>query len=286
MRSGYDATDLFIHPVGLFQRRFHKDILKAEVIEFKNRQQAVLVNTSRESIYDMLPQVLFHNPPVKNSKVFKSVQEMIADYKRRVIEEKEARKFFMLYEIEFYRQRVANSMQERNLSEAVSYSMDDNELLAYWNLPKIFDNRQKGILFYLFPVFHQIRGALNYMQEVYRLVLNQEITIAKSDAIQRLNYDDSPFTLGSMVLSSNSIIGKSYDYYYPLITVKIEPLSKDQIYEYLPGGRNVRILEKLNEYFMPIFCEAEVIIETEKNKWILSRDEKNESRLGYSMYLQ
>jgi type VI secretion system (T6SS) VasB/ImpH family protein len=285
INSGYHATDLFIRPAGLFQRKFQKDILKAEVIEFKNHQQAVLVNTSRESLYDMLPEVLFHNPPAKNSKVFKSVRDMIDDYKRRVTEEKEARKFFMLYEIEFYRQRIANAMQERHLADAVSYSMDDTEILSYWHLPEFFDNRQKGILFYLFPVFHQIRGALDYMQEVYRLVLKETITIERNDCMQELHYDNTALTLGNMILSSDTIIGKSYHYYYPSITVKAGPLSKEQIYDYLPGGKNIRILKKLNEYFIPLFCEAEIKIETVKNAWVLNSNEKNESRLGYSMYL-
>ncbi|HKR06261.1 MAG TPA: hypothetical protein VJY62_16615 [Bacteroidia bacterium] len=286
LNSGYDATDLFIHPAGLFQRKFNKDILKAELLEFKNHQHAVIVNTVRESLYDMLPQVLFHNPPAKNSKVFKTVQDMIDDYKRRVIEEKEARKFFMLYEIEFYRQRVANAMQERKLAEAVSYSMDDTEILSYWRLPPIFDSRQKGILFYLFPVFHQIRGDLDYMQEVYSLILDAHITIERCDSLQKLNYDDSSFTLGKMILSSDSIIGKSYPYYYPSVIVKTGLLSKKKIHNYLPGGKNIRILEKLNEYFIPFFCESEVKIETLNYCGILGSENVNNGRLGYSMSLK
>lgn len=210
---------------------------------------------------------------------------MVEDYKRRIAEEKEARKFFMIYEIEFYRQRVANAMQEKNLFDSVSYSMSNNELLAYWRLPAIFSNRQKGILFYLFPVFHKIRGALGYMQEVYRLILQDHITIEQSHRMKTISYNDDGFTLGQTSLAANSIIGKSYPYYYPDIIVRVKPGENKNMYDYLPGAKNIQIINKLNEYFIPLFCESEIKIETVITKWHLNRQEKNESRLGYSVSL-
>ncbi len=293
LSSGYDATDLFVNPTGIFQRRFNKDILNAEitsfskegnVIELKNTPPAVVVNTIREGLYDMLPQVLFHNPPAKASKAFKSADNMIAEYKRRVLEEKDAREFFMIYEIEFYRQRIANAMHEKKLFEAISYSMDDNEILSYWKLPEIFDQRQKGILFYLFPVFHKIRGRLNYMEEVYHILLNQEIKIEKSEINRVLNYDNSSFTLGSIYLSADSVLGDHYSYYYPNIVVSVLQLPKESIVNYLPGGKNIRILNKLNEYFMPLHFETEIFVDVQKSQWALV-SEQNKSRLGYSSSL-
>jgi hypothetical protein len=285
INSGYDITDIFIQPQGLFKRRFQKDISAAEVVEFKNYQQAVFVNTPREGIYDMLPQVMFHNPPAKNSSAFKSVNTMIDDYKQRVQEEKEARRFFSIYEMEFYRQRVANALHERNLLDCISYSMDDAELLSYWHLPHIFSNRQKGILFYLLPVFHKIRGALDYMQEIYRLILKQQVFITQSQCTKMLNYNCSSQSLGQIRLAENSIIGNSYPYYFPSISISIENISGGEIYDYLPGGKNIQIIEKLNEYFMPVFCEAEINVKTFNNAWKLGREEKSESRLGYSSIL-
>lgn len=283
--SGYNATDLFIKPKGIFQRRFSKDILSAEVVELNNSQKVVFVNTPRESLYDMLPQSFFHYPPAKGSKAFKSSTDMVADYRKRVLEEEESRKYFLIYEIEFYRQRLANVILERNLSEAVSYSMNDREILSYWRLPDCFDNRQKGILFYLFPVFHKIRGSLVYMKEVYQLILQQNVEIVRVEKIQNMVFPNNDITLGNMVLSLNSILGCSYNYYYPSFQIKVEHLPKASFFDFLPGGRNLKVIEKLNEYFVPVFCEAEIEIETDKHSWILNVMDKNESRLGYSIYL-
>ena len=285
VNSGFDATDIFIQPEGLFRRRFQKDIVSAEVIEFNNYQQAVFVKTPREGIYDMLPQVIFHNPPSRGSSAFKSVGNMIKDYKERVQEEKEARKFFSIYDIEFYRQRIANAIHESHLLESISYSMNDSELLSYWRLPSIFSNRQKGILFYLFPVFNKIRGELSYMQEIYRLILKQQVYITPASSIKKLSYNNNELSLGIIILAHDSILGNSYNYYYPSIKVIIENLAQDELHDYLPGAKNIQVLEKLNEYFMPLYCETETIIKCTTQSWKLNRDQKSESRLGFSAVL-
>ena len=123
------------------------------------------------------------------------------------------------------------------------------------------------------------------MSEIYRLILKQEINIKRSDKLQVLQYDNSGLTLGNMVLSANSILGNRYPYYYPSFQINFGNLPKAFFYDYLPGGRNLNIIEKLNEYFVPIFCETEINIETETTKWQLGTEDKNESRLGYSMVI-
>lgn len=283
--SGFDMDEILINPVGIFQRRFNKDIYEAGHLEFKNAKQAVIVRTTREGIYDMLPQLLFHHRPAKNSNAFKNVRNMVDQYKARVEEEKEARNFFMVYEIEFYRQRVANAIQERNLAEAVSYSMSDSQIVEYWKLPSFFSNRQKGILFYLLPLFHKIRGSVEYMKEVYSLILQTDVVIFRSKFLPVLKYDNDKLRLGKITLSLDSVIGDSFHYPFPAFVITIPQLEQEHFYDFLPGGRNLKIIEKLNDYFVPVFCESEIIIDKKTVRWTLNDGHTNESRLGYSSVL-
>ena len=282
---GYNPNELFIKPAGIFQRRFNKDILKAELVEFKNKESALFVETTREGIYDMLPQSLFHNHPVKGSNAFRSARNMVEEYRIRVKEEEDSRKYFLIYEIEFYRQRIAISLLEKNVTESIAYKMDDKEILSYWNLPDIFDNRQKGILFYLFPVFHKIRGSLNYMQEVYRLILNKDIKIERTTQSTLLNYEAPNLIVGEIILSYNSVLGNCFQSYYPAFEISILKLSDREISNYIPESKNLRIIEKLNQYFMPVFCETIIKFETERVEWSLNDNNSNSSRLGMSMYI-
>lgn len=283
INSGYNATDLFVKSTSIFERRFKKDIQDAEVVDFKNNQQAVFVNVHRESLYDGLPQAIFHNPPGKGAKAFKHSREMVDEYKQRLIEEADARKFFSAYEIEFYRQRIANEIQENNLIEAVSFSMNDAEILSYWKLPGLLDKRQKGILFYLFPVFNKIRGNVIYMQEIFRMILKYPINVTQCYDGKNYSYDDSTFTLGNIKLSVNSIVGIRTNYYYPIFNIEIGPLEGENINDFLPGGINLKIIDKLNGFFVPLHCDARVNVITQSNLWTLNNEVKNESRLGYSI---
>jgi len=284
LQSGFVATDIFVRPVGIFKRRFNKDIDSAEVVEFNNHQQAVFVKTPRESIYDMLPQILFHNPPSRNSLALKSASSMIEDYKIRVQEEKEARRFFSAYEIEFYKQRISNAMYEQKLTDSISYKMDNAEFLSYWGLPKIFNNRQKGILFYLFPVFHKIRGVIPYMQQVYEMILNQNIIIEKTHS-DKLEFNKHISCLGNMRLSADSCLSGGYNNFLDTFVIRVMDVLPEKIADYLPGTSNIRILEKLNDYFIPFFCETEITILAKQNPFMLSEANKNSCRLGYSLTL-
>lgn len=284
LQSGFETTDILVCPIGIFKRRFNKDIESAEVVEFNNHQQAVFVKTPRESIYDMLPQVLFHNPPSRNSLALKSASSMIEDYKKRVLEEKEARRFFSAYEIEFYKQRISNAIYEQKLIDSISYKMDNAEFLSYWGLPKIFNNRQKGILFYLFPVFHKIRGVIPYMQQVYEMILNQNISIEKTH-FGKLEFNKHISGLGNMRLSADSCLSGGYDNFLDTIVIRVLNVLPEKITEYLPGSTNLKILNKLNDYFVPFFCETEISILAKQNPFILSETDKNSSRLGYSLTL-
>lgn len=284
LQSGFDTTDIFVRPVGIFKRRFNKDIDSAEVVEFSNHQQAVFIKTPRESIYDMLPQVLFHNAPSRDSLALKSASSMIEDYKKRVQEEKEARLFFSAYEIEFYKQRISNAIYEQKLIDSISYKMDNAEFLSYWGLPKIFNNRQKGILFYLFPVFHKIRGVIPYMQQVYEMILNQNIIIEKTH-FDKLEFNKHISGLGNMRLSADSCLSGGYDNFLDTFVIKVMNVSTEKIAEYLPGTTNIHILERLNNYFVPFFCETEITILAKQNPFLLSETDKNSCRLGYSLTL-
>jgi len=285
LANGYDASDIFIRPVGLFQRRFQKDILNAEPIELTNYEEALVVNTTREGLYDSLPENMIHNSPGRGSKAFKSSTEMVDQYRKRIEEEKEARKFFMIYEIEFFRQRIANAWQERHLQESISYSMRDNEILAYWKLPEIFDYRQKGILFYLYPVFHKIRGSLNYMNQVYSLIIQHPVSITRGLSLPVLGYPDNHLRLGSMVLSRNSVVGNSIQYSFPSFIIEVEALAKKDFFNFLPTGKMEKVISKLNEYFVPGFCEAEIRVEKQIVPWKLLDADPNESLLGFSTQL-
>ena len=62
----FSVNDLFVKPVGLFRRRFDKDIHSVDVTQLNDEQVVQVLRLNREGLYDALPENLFHYPPSKN----------------------------------------------------------------------------------------------------------------------------------------------------------------------------------------------------------------------------
>ncbi|MBK7850402.1 MAG: type VI secretion system baseplate subunit TssG [Bacteroidetes bacterium] len=284
-KKGYNINDLLIQPVGIFKRKFSRDIAHVETMEMSNYNETVVLKVNREGLYDVLPQSVFHYPAQK-PKPFKTISEMVEETKQRILEEANARKYFFAYESEFFKHRIATEIQERKLLETITYTMDDEKILSYWDLPDFLDARQKGILFYLFPIIFRIRGSLDLMRETYSIMLRQKVVFQKTEpkliskpAGLGLN------RLGEMILSVDSIVGDNDYSIFEAIKISIGPVQKENLINFLPGGNGKRILDHLNSMFMPFNVEPEIEILTVKNTWTLDSKDKKASRLGYTAFL-
>lgn len=285
LKNGFTLEDYFIQPVGIFRRRFDRDIESVDHIELPNGTEYNLIRVSREGLYDTLPQGLFHNPPGKGTKAFKQVSEMSEEVKIRKREVKEARDFFLIYEIEMYYQRLAVEWHERNLIDTISITMDDEDFLSYWSLPGIFNKNQKGILFYLYPIINKIRGNPALMEKVYSMILGDPITISVE---YRRFHSEAPCVgyniIGSRHLGYDLVMGeRPADIYHTLIQ-RVGPLEPLKVSQYLPQGRNHKVLMELNRFFVPYYMETELKMEVTPSEWKLSSG-KGGVRLGINSQL-
>lgn len=287
IRKGYEPDDLFLRPVGLFKRRFGKDIEDIEGLELKDGSSVTVMNLNREGIYDSLPENIFHHPPAGKPKAFKGVEEMVADVKRRVEEEKQARFFFFIYEAGMLEQRLVNEWQERSLLDSITFGMDDDELLSYLQLPSSLSKRQKGMLFYLFPVIYKIRGDVKLMEVVYSVILGEKVEITREvKKTPTPSVLSSPcFRLGDVNLALTSVLGESSGEYFECYSFKVSVADFSRTTLYLPGGPHAVAMEVLHRYFMPFYAESEVQINIPSRDWVMKKENPNESRLGFGVVL-
>lgn len=284
-KKGYNINDLLIQPVGIFKRKFSRDIASVDTLELSNYNENVVLRINREGLYDVLPQSVFHYP-ARKPKPFKTISEMVEETKQRVLEEANARNYFFAYESEFFKHRIATEIQERKLLETITYTMDDEKILSYWDLPDFLDARQKGILFYLFPIIFRIRGSLELMQETYSIILKQKVRFKRTEP----KWKSQPTglglnVLGKMTLSVDSVVGNNDYSIFETIKISIGPVPKESLINFLPEGNGRRILDHLNSLFMPFNAEPEIEIQTPKSHWVIDSKDKRSSRLGYTAYL-
>ncbi len=284
---GISVNDLFVKPVGLFRRRFDKDIHSVEQVDLKDGQSAQILRLNREGLYDGLPENLFHYPPSNKPNAFKEVSRMVEEVKLRALEEENSRNFFFAFEAEFFHQRLTNEWQERRLFDTITFSMDDEEMLSYLNLPAQLSKRQKGILFYLYPIIYRIRADLKLMSAAYSVILRDDIEV-EQDLCQAPNPEHSTLLhsgLGNFHLSTTFTLGRSSSELFECFRffVKLEDTSR--IILYVPEGRNRKILEDLHRYFVPLHVESDLVIQVPSHDWLMKKENPNESRLGFGMVL-
>ena len=284
---GISVNDLFVKPVGLFRRRFDKDIHSVEQVDLKDGQSAQMLHLNREGLYDGLPENLFHYPPNNKPNAFKEVSRMVEEVKLRALEEENARNFFFAFETEFFRQRLTNEWQERRLFDTITFSMDDEEMLSYLNLPAQLSKRQKGIMFYLYPIIYRIRADLKLMSAAYSVILREDIEVVKElcQAPPPENSSSVNPGLGHINLSTTFTIGHSSAELFECYRFYVRPEDTSRIVLYVPEGRHRQIIEELHRYFVPLHVESDLVIQVPSHEWLMKKENPNESRLGFGMVL-
>ena len=284
---GVSVSDLFVKPVGLFRRTYDKDIYSIETTEFRDGQEAQVLRLNREGLYDSLPENLFHYPPSNKPNAFKDVSQMVSEVKLRAQEEENARNFFFAFETEFFRQRISNEWLERRLYDTITYSMDDEEMLSYLNLPSLLSKRQKGILFYLYPIIYRIRGDLKLMSAAYSVILHDKIEIHQELSTvsnEEFSKNDT-ISLGQYHLSTSFTLGQSSSELFECFRFYVNLEDTNRIVLYVPEGRNRKIMEELHRYFVPVHVEEDLTIQVPSHDWQMKKENPNESRLGFGMVL-
>ena len=79
LESGLDPEDVVINALGIFKRRYGKDIVGGEMREYKtNKRQYLKLDINRNGIYDLLPKGLFHQPQNRKNNI--TASQAIEEY--------------------------------------------------------------------------------------------------------------------------------------------------------------------------------------------------------------
>ncbi|CAN5587646.1 type VI secretion system baseplate subunit TssG [soil metagenome] len=275
------VENIIIHPQGTFVRAYNKDVL--QVNESDNSQDVVVtINISREGLYDMLPEGLFHQVQKKNQK---STRDSIEESKRYKKEEKAARKLFLPLEQEFYRQRIW--LEHSELRACLNNVHPENVKLFFdfWGLKTdIFNTQQSNFMLSVMPYLHRVVGNMDLVNYCLELMMQEKIKIhLKSSSEQKVNDEELISRLGAVRLGVDSVLGEKWIDDEPALEVIVGPISLDKIHIYLNEGKAQRQLKTLYGFFFP--AEADIIttilLDEGKINFKLS-DTEDISILGYS----
>lgn len=267
----------------VFSRAFARDITGVKLDDSQPYHPFIMLQLSRDGLYDRLPEGLFHE---FSSQRRGSVQEMVANYKKQQQEQQQARKFFQPLEHEFFLQRVFLEQREKHLLFDAFGKDADQLFLSFWginpNLPKAPTNR----LVRLLPYMHRIAGNIPLVQLCLQVILEEEVQIV-CDYTPRRVQSSSGVPLGDARLGLDTLAGEDFYTDMPVMKVTIGPLQRQRIYDYLPWQPYGQLLETCYNFLLPADVEIETLLEpnsAEKGAAVAD-DNRKEGIMGYNLFL-
>jgi type VI secretion system protein ImpH len=262
LAQGYELDDFLVRPVGLFARRYRRDLGTVYEESFERRHRQVVrtvLEVHREGLYDALPQQVFHQP---------GIQEMIEDSRTQRRREKATRLFFLPFEQEFFRFRVAIEQEERRYFTSLAAHWYNEALARFWGLaeaglpPTVLTN-----LLYLLPLACNIVGDLPRTRYCFESVLGQPVQLRvlppQRHPLPAAATGASPSsgTLGHLALGTDMVLGGEYQETLPALEISLQRLTVPELEAYLTEAWPARALALLCQYF--IAFETDVVVRYE-----------------------
>jgi hypothetical protein len=277
MDSGVEPDEIVINALGIFRRRYGKDIASGEIREYKaNKRQYLSLDINRNGLYDLLPRGLFHQPQNRISNI--SPAQAIEEYKLQMQIEKESRLFFLPFEQELYRLLLLLEAEERKNIFDIQNVFRSDVFIDFWNIPDFFNERQTCNLLYLIPLASFIVGNTRLTKLSLESILNDRFEIIESMPKNHTVLNTGIAELNSVYLGSNFVIGENYREVCSGLDVFIYPGGAEDIISYLEGGEKLKMLQFMFDYFFPFDCDVTThIVSCEMFEL---REESSYSRLG------
>jgi hypothetical protein len=270
LAQGYEFEDFLVRPVGLFARRYRRDLGEVYDEPFERRHRTVVrtvLEVHREGLYDALPQQVFHQPGTSTGPAA-GIQEMAEDSRAQRRREKATRLFFLPFEQEFFRFRVGIEQEERRYFTSLAAHWYNEALARFWGLaeaglpPAVLTN-----LVYLLPLACNMVGDLPRTRHCFESVLGQPVQLRVLPPQRHLlpasatSALPTSGTLGHLALGTDLVLGGDYQETLPALEISLQNLSVPELEAYLTGAWPAKALALLCEYF--IAFETDVVIRYE-----------------------
>lgn len=272
---------LTIQPEGSFRRPYSKDVLEVEQPESPGSGDLTL-HISREGLYDMVPEGLFHQAESKSQK---STADAAAESERYRKEEKAARQFFLPLEQEFYRQRIW--LEHTELRTWLNSVRPESEsfFLNFWGVDRnAFTQTQCSMLLTILPHLHEVVGDMELTAYCLEKMMMEPMSIAYVSRKEEVLSTEEDNLLGSGSLGVDIVLAGSWWADEPAVEVTVGPVSSEKVSRFLPEGEAYKQMEQLYGFLFP--AEATVIttlaIEKADKEFKLMVETMHVGRLGYT----
>jgi hypothetical protein len=250
LRQGLSFDQLRLQLNSNFKKSYHGDIeeIVHSLSEHSFREE-LQVSANRNSIYDRLPEGLFHQP-LGHSRV-SNAAAMKDEHRRYREEEKEARKFFQPYDQEIFRYHLLVEQAEQTMSINLLRGNVNETWQHFWDLPEKLPEEANDAFVRILPWCFLISGDLALTKNALQFILAKKVE-AKAYWQVKHHTHHAPFRLGNSVLSNNTILGQHY--LMPALHwhFTIHDLTVAERAQYTTGRPMGLLLDRFTDIFLPI----------------------------------
>lgn len=282
---GYDPERTLIIRQGDSRRGFSKDIdcIHTEYSQYDLTDYLHLY-VNRKSIYDELPEGIFHRNIYYKDKHSKS--EVLDEIRIHREEEYFVRRFFKPFEIVIDQMLVNFQHKERRFDKMNVHEDYIGIFSETWPVLNLLPLKQAVMFIKMLPFLETITNSLDKISQIMSILLDVPVNVKRGNKSHTVVDEELIPGLGECMLGETMILGNSFDDGYFRILVEIGPISAKRVEFFIEGSRGQNILKILNGMLLPADKEIEIryIIEQDDAIFRLS-DEENVSYLGINTYL-
>jgi hypothetical protein len=249
-KSELTDEDFVISNKSTFSRPHRRDIINVDPLINKDK---LTFNLSRNGIYDVLPEGLFHLH--KGDQVsFASQRKAFKD------QEQDARKFFAPLENEFFYQRLQIEHNERELLDDF-YNLNDDFLIDFWKIDTKIPEDFRIKLIKLLPYSYKIAGDFELTRLSLENLLGEKVTFKRKYVNRTKEYDplDEKITQDSgLQLGVDSVLSsETSEVHKPILEVTVGPISEKKINNFIKKHENLYFINTFYDYFIPLEIEVD-----------------------------
>lgn len=285
IEQGFSSERIQIIRKGAAKRGFSKDIEEIKLhFSDQNLKDYLHIEANKESIYDILPEGIFHQPIQK--KANKDKEEILDEIRSHRIKEFHARRFFEVFEVEIDHALTQAYLYEIKYDKKISNSNFKDIFTYYWPVLKLLKPEQ-GILFmHIIPHLHQIRNSHNEIEKTMSLLLDVPVKIERIKLPAKNADSFFESVLNNSRLGIDFVFGKTFDDGMYDIKITIGPESAKKMTNFFEPEIGNQILDSLSQLFFPgdTFVVKEFKVLPKDAAFVLS-NEDNITFLGINTFL-
>ena len=265
------------------KRHVSKDIAKiVNTFSKQDLMEYLYIYTNRNSIYDSIPENIFHQPFATAKK---TQEDIINEIRRHRDEEFYARRYFQPFEIAVDQLLIDAQLYERKFDKKNFHSNLKDVLAGYWPILKLLSLKQAVFFIKIIPVIHKLPSNFSLTEKLLEIILEVPVKVEHGQ-VSVIEPKTSYKTPRRWRLGIDTISGKTFKDGYRDIEITIGPANPEHIRQFMKGFRDELILQQLIVMMLPANIQKKIKLKTldEYAKFRLS-DGKHKAYLGLNTKL-